>query len=271
MTVPDFFVVGCQRSGTTLMRLILDSHPALTCHDEMVSHWLLNTNADRRRTSAGLVGYKVPQLTEQLHQPALVDDAACRSGCSQGIRNVYTGQPIVFLIRDVRDVVVSMLRLDGWVAKLGGTVLAAKVARERGFGERYREELAVCRRAGHADAVVAALIWRYKVDALYVYQQLRYPVLPVHYEDLVSRPRDVVQRVCEHVGVGWSDATLLHHEKEHTELDASGRAIGGTDARRPIDSHPVGRWRSTPYWSGVWDDIVGIAGEPFRRLYPESA
>ena len=35
MNVADaLFVLGCQRSGTTLLRFLLGSHPAVTCIDE---------------------------------------------------------------------------------------------------------------------------------------------------------------------------------------------------------------------------------------------
>jgi len=33
-TRPPIFIVGCQRSGTTLLRLILDAHPNVSCGPE---------------------------------------------------------------------------------------------------------------------------------------------------------------------------------------------------------------------------------------------
>lgn len=36
-----FYIIGCQRSGTTLMRLILDSHPQVSCVDESSAYDLL--------------------------------------------------------------------------------------------------------------------------------------------------------------------------------------------------------------------------------------
>lgn len=51
-----------------------------------------------------VVGFKVPKWTEMLGEPAPADPQAA---------GVYQGEPIVFLLRDVRDTVASMSRLPG--------------------------------------------------------------------------------------------------------------------------------------------------------------
>lgn len=36
-----FFISGCQRSGTTMLRLILESHPFIQCFDEVAGYDIL--------------------------------------------------------------------------------------------------------------------------------------------------------------------------------------------------------------------------------------
>jgi Sulfotransferase family len=36
-----FFVAGCQRSGTTLLRLVLECHPRVYCFDEAIGYRVL--------------------------------------------------------------------------------------------------------------------------------------------------------------------------------------------------------------------------------------
>src|ERR1051325_199517 len=48
---PPVFVVGCGRSGTTLLRLMLDAHPELAIPGE--THFLITLWKERRRFERG--------------------------------------------------------------------------------------------------------------------------------------------------------------------------------------------------------------------------
>jgi hypothetical protein len=87
-------ITGCQRSGTTLLNLMLDSHPDLNGVDEgqfepdRLMHFRTN------RSFHPVVVLKLPQFSHML--PSLVTWPAVR---------------ILWLERDPRDVVASMLKL----------------------------------------------------------------------------------------------------------------------------------------------------------------
>ena len=53
MTDGPLFVIGCPRSGTTLLRLILDSHPRISCGEE--THFLRDLEAIVGRELPGKV------------------------------------------------------------------------------------------------------------------------------------------------------------------------------------------------------------------------
>src|SRR5204863_565536 len=134
-----FFVAGCQRSGTTLLRLILECHPAVFCFDELDSYRVLSTRSYAEPIVKYLVGFKIPRWAEQIDAEVLRD-----FGEPATARKIYNGQKIIFITRDYRDVIVSMLNLRGevsWLEEWAVPIIADKIHQVPGFKERWCREI----------------------------------------------------------------------------------------------------------------------------------
>ena len=265
---PGFFIIGCQRSGTTLMRLILECHSRIACLDEGRAYAAL-AGQQPLPVDRPLVGLKVPAVTEQLAGEMLWD----ATGLDQ-VPNPYRQQPLLFMVRDARDTIASMLALhvagrrwvDGWLKP----TLAGKRARCAGFAERYAADLAALDAAGAPELAQAAFYWRYKTEAFFDYVSRGFPALLIRYEDVVSRPRQELQRVCEFLGVEWQPALLAHSHAPHGETDEQGFTIGGTQARRAINDLSVDRWRAV-FTDEEAATILRFAGARQGEFYPMNA
>lgn len=269
-----FFIVGCQRSGTTLMRLILECHSRIQCCDESSAYNVLR-HVETPRAERPRLGLKVPCITEQLLNRVLWDYYLIRDA----IRNEYCGQPIVFMTRDARDTVSSMqrLRIHGepwngaaWTDGYLTPSLRSKTVNEAPFRTRYADDLARLRRAKHVGLARAAFYWRYKCEALLDYVNAGLPVLLVRYEDLVAHPARELLRVCGFLRIPWEPSLLAHHTEAHGDVEHGGLAIGGTDPSRPIDGLSIGRWR-TDFDDEQLDEMTAFAGEMQQMLYGAAA
>jgi hypothetical protein len=275
-TTRRFYVAGCQRTGTTLMRLMLESHPDIACMDEDRSYALLPRLKRRRgqqaiaRCKKPLVGFKIPRFTEQLLDLSM-DDPEFGT-----FLNPYAGEAIVFLHRDVKDVVASMMSLtypDGlsWMERYGRRILAYK-SRQNGFASRYGSLLERVEHLGNPPHAVGALYWRYKSEAFLHYREAKLPLLGVYYEQLVADPATEMRRVLSFLGAAWDDRVLAHPRTPHSELDKDGLAIGNTDPSRPIDDSSVGRFTEHLTQQEIADirEIVGSSADRLRDAIVET-
>ncbi|MBF0635142.1 MAG: sulfotransferase, partial [Nitrospinae bacterium] len=63
-----FFISGCQRSGTTMLRLALESHPDVHCFDEIIGNDILVREAKGEKAEftvkegATRIGFKIPRF-----------------------------------------------------------------------------------------------------------------------------------------------------------------------------------------------------------------
>src|SRR5437764_12265167 len=130
-----FFITGCQRSGTTLLRLVLECHPQIFCFDELHSYRALSSFSFETTISKPLVGFKIPRWAEQLDYPLLRD-----FGLAHEAQQIYKGQKILFLVRDYRDAIASMLKLRGnrsWLQEWAEPIIEARLRRDAVFSETW--------------------------------------------------------------------------------------------------------------------------------------
>ncbi len=246
------------------MRLILDCHSNVECYDEESSYAILE-GLRRSDGARELTGFKVPQLTEQLADPCLKNDVAVRLG-EQGVRNSYGGDKLIFMVRDPRDAVASMLGPSNWFRAYGESVLRAKTRNEPQFASKYRHELAICAESPYDAVSRAALIWRYKVDVLWNYLDRGFPLQLVRYESLVTSPRSEMSDVCRFLGLQLESQMMNHSAMNHRDLREDGLATGNTDPRRPIHVASIGKWQNR-FQPAEIRAILQIAGVAQDRLY----
>jgi hypothetical protein len=245
------------------MRLILECHPDVFCFDETEGYKALMQPRSQPPTGKSLVGFKVPRFTEQFGEPLATD-----FGLEETATNLYQSDPILFMLRDVRDTVASMISLKSgescWLEVRGRSILTAKIA-DAAFRAKYEREIAQVQEAENSPAAVGALYWKYKTRPLLDYQERGFPVLDVVYRDLVTTPEPILRKALSFLRVNWHPAVLDHSRFAHGEVAPCGLTVGLTDPRRSIDRASVGRWKSVLTAKDVWD-IWTIAGDLMADL-----
>ena len=257
---PAVFVVGAARSGTTLMRLMLDAHPQVAIPHETAfvpSALALGGGAGRDELARFLLGF--PTWPDMATSEGELRDALAAVEpftLADGLRAFYLryaavrGKPrwgdktpsyalhlpaiaaafpearFVHLIRDGRDVAVSLRPL--WFAPGQDMTTLA---------HEWSRHVLAARAAG------ARLGTRY---------------LEVRYEDLVRDPRLELARVTDLLELPFAAEMLGYFQGATTRLlegqaryDAAGRVLVTQEqrlrnqalAQRPLEPARIGRWR----------------------------
>jgi Sulfotransferase family len=225
------FVVGCHRSGTTLLRLMLDSHPNISCGPEtgFLGDFADRLTGDRWWPQMRLYGFPKAYWYERL--ATLFDSAhsdyARRRGKSRWadktpryalaldhITQMFPTCQIVHVIRDGRDVVAS--HRDRW-----GYLSAVKAVKK----------WAVYVRSTRAAAATLP------EDRYY----------EIRYEDLVSDTEGTMRKLLNYLGEPWDDSVIRYDDKPHDvqarylSFSASRRAAA--DNKGPVYASRVGSHR----------------------------
>jgi hypothetical protein len=211
---PPVIVLGVGRSGTTLLRVMLDRNTTLAIpYESFFVLPLARRHGDRPRLDAFLDDldrfYQLyewgisredvrPRLREGMTTgeaiAAVFEVYAEREGKARWgdktplymqhlplIERLFPDAVWVHLVRDGRDAALSFLSLpEGFSGK---TWAQPRTAAQ--FAARWRTEILAARRLGG-------------------------PYLELRYEDLVSDPERELRRVCEHASLPWEPGMLDH-------------------------------------------------------------
>lgn len=285
-------VVGVPRSGTTLLRLLLDSHPDLSIPPETgFLPWLAGPEAPRnaRTFVDGIEGFpesapgwqdfgldarELLVAVDRIRPFAVADAVRCfyrayatRHGkprwgdktpgylhAMPAIATLLPEARFLHVVRDPRDVAVSWRRM--WFAP-------------------------------SRDLSVLAAEWGRAVEAVRASQSIGLPVAEVRFEDLVTAPRATLTTVAAALDLPFHEAMLDHHRgaaariAEHRgRFRADGTVLLSEEDRhaqqassvRPPDPGKIGTFRTllTPDEARAVERSAGprfleLGYEPFRE------
>jgi hypothetical protein len=270
-TDSPFFLVGAQRSGTTMLRLMLNRHAAFAVpfesefipgfHARLSDYGDLRRPEDRRRMLDAIAdtpfvqkGRLVPDKEAVLRRTGeggyaeLVDAVFSEYAVRQGKRRwgdktpgyvtrldllwqLFPGCRIVHLVRDGRDVALSLRRVD-W-----GSTHVPRVAED----------------------------WRWKTTLAHkMGRMLGDHYLEVRYEDLVSAPEIELRRICRFLGESYDPMMLRYPETARAEIPDDSMQWHATSVRAPDPEKAYAWKRSMSHADQVLFEHV--AGDALARF-----
>lgn len=226
---PPIFVVGSMRSGSTLLRLLLDSHPHIAIGEETgfmgaVAATKAIPNWRYGREWYGRLGWSEDELDARLRD--FFTEMFERHAANQGkerwgdktplhslhmaeMARIFPDAVFVGIVRHPGAVVWSLKRRFHW-----------QVAEAAAYWESTNVE--VLRQGAHLGDDRFAL---------------------VRYEDLVEDPETTLRELTSWLDEPWSQ-DLLRHNDVQAAKGAPRLVDGSTSTRDPISSQRVDRWES---------------------------
>lgn len=227
------FVVGCARSGTSILGELIASHPDVRyvweAHDAWAAAGSGPDGSDRL-----LAEHATPEVRDRLRRwigeqqgsAALVVEKNPRNALRiPFLRAVFPEAKLIHIIRDGRDVACSLL------PGIGGAEW------QHLKPPSWRTLL-----AEHGGVVRCALAWKETVEI--ARQDLfDLPHLEVRYEHLVEAPRDEAGRIAAYLGLSEHPALLAFSRKIQDLTVGSYQAENQDRWYRYDHAFRVGRWR----------------------------
>lgn len=260
---PDFpvpFICGATRSGTTLLRLMLDAHPEMAIPGE--THFV------------------VPMIKVSWRRARTADELATMIAESERWGDFHLDEDELRVrLRaldplNCADAVREFFRLYAekqgkrrWGDKTPGYVrsmrLVQKVMPEARFVHIIRDGRDVAlslvpRSWGPSTFAEAADNWRRRIEVARRQQPHLKHYIEVHYEDLITDTEAVLRRVAEFVELDFDPVMLRYHERASERLAEKARDLrkpwGTISAESRIESHAlaerppqadrIARWRT---------------------------
>jgi hypothetical protein len=226
---PPIFIVGCQRSGTTLLRLILDSHPHISCGPE--TRFLRSFKAITRDEWDRMSLYGFPKQYWHDRVASFFDSFQSEYAHSRGksrwadktplyaveldyIFELFPDAQVIHVIRDGRDVVASHRDTFGYWSAVKATV-------------KWKRYIDFARSVGKSCG-----------EGQYC---------EVRYEDLVRNTEAVLRRLLAFLGEPWDPCVLDYDNAPHDVLERyqrhTARRREAAKADSAIYNHRVGKGR----------------------------
>jgi len=224
------FVVGTQRSGTTLLCRMLSAHHNLFVMNEMDG---IDKKISLDKTPKEVLDSMNAQFLRKYGmniEAFLAKNGKTRWGlkdpaltyCLNNLKNYFPESKIIFIIRDGRAVANSYLKI-GW-----------GVANIYGAGERWKNEIELQQR-----------YWEGHPENSYT----------LRYEDLLADPAKELAKLCVFIGETFDESMVTYYQEPGYIKERS----YNTNVFRPIDRSIEVKWKTelSPNQICVFESVAG--------------
>jgi protein-tyrosine sulfotransferase len=273
------FIVGVPRSGTTLLRVLLDSHSEIAALPE--TPWLLGAYGPDPSLRGVLNGLIDGPYGTVRNVAGVEPDHVFAAGRSlletmfAPMLNARQKQRLAFKTpADIRHLDFLLKLLPGafyiHITRDGRDVALSQLAKKGSFFNDLKEY----RRIGFANLLKRWAEWEERIRALLYRDGVK--VVHVKYEDLIADPRRELQRITAFLGVPFEAAMLDYASRNH---DYPAWEAGSTDVSRNerITAASMDKWRQAKMTTEMlhalmkYDHALVAFGYPASGVTPDPA
>lgn len=244
------FIIGVPRSGTTLLRVLLDSHPNIACGPE--APWLARGAKSIKQlyrfmaedTFGFIKNFDVPPEELQITFANFIDEIFLLYAKTKGktrwaektpdhaleipfISKLFPEAKFIHIVRDVRDVVCSTAILSD-ERKAISDWHSKNILMEDGVVVKNTIE----------NAAIRWQSWNKKIELSL--KDVQYS-MTIHYEEIVSNPEKILPSLMAFLGEGYSPK-MLEFDKFHHELPEWEWGSRDINRTKCISSRSIKRW-----------------------------
>lgn len=249
------FIVGFQRSGTTLLRLMLNAHPEIAIPHDSAELWF-----DYRDKAVR----QYDELSDKRHVIRMVDDLLAepriKAWQTELPRDQLLAEPLPdsfpAVMRRFHEVFARSHGKLLWGDKNTGTLVALDVL-NRDFPDcrivhlvRDGRDCALSHLSkeyiyGYENVLRAAVEWREQTSLCHKMGAMLPPArfLESRYEDLVLTPEVELKRICAFLEVAYAPQMMRYHEYVDENVPADKRGLWPLLDQPPLASN-VFKWKT---------------------------
>ena len=272
--LPVFFIVGRGRSGSTLLRTILDAHPAIVIpHESRFVQYLYYQYGTCHSWTPELA-MKAMDFKEQCFEPLQInreffkklivqekDVLSFASVC----KAIYLSTPSEFIKETITCIGDKNPRYSFFIPTLIRIFPEAKFIH---LVRDYRDNLLAIKRV---HKIIGETSWLPVILSRWVYynqviqkQKARnaWRFFTLRFEDLIMDPEKAVKQICEFLHLTYNPGMLHYLSRFNTGIHGDSYNTLHKSLQHPFDKSKVGEWQTklTPWQQTVCASLAGKSG-----------